>query len=249
MGRLTHYQGQFRRTAVNAERHLQIARQREDLVQQGMALTSMMEGKAQTADGGDLLGMSGEVMRLAEQSGEFGSKVKALGGIALAHLWSEDWQAAEENARSVLALIAKGRPTSFGLLGGYNAPAQVYLTLWERGTHPDSGYLKRQTALAVKALATFAKIFPVGEPAALRARGTQAWLSGRTVAAQQLWHKSLERARAMHMPFEEALTLYDLARRLPADDPQRAEYLARVKSVFEQAEAGPHLRRAKEDLG
>jgi class 3 adenylate cyclase len=232
--RVKYYQGQFHKSAELADQLYAMAKQKGDIVQQSWSLTSRMETHLLLADREDILILAAELEELVKQSNETGPQLKFYGVSALVHLQNGEWAAADESGRQLLALISKERPTSFGLLTGYIAAADTYLTLCEHQALLDVAYLQRQATLAFKQLARIAQILPIGEPAKLRAQGVQAWLSGRNKQAHKFWHQSLVRAQAMHMPLEEALTHYERGRHLPMDDPQRNMHLNRAQQLFQQ---------------
>lgn len=70
------------------------------------------------------------------------------------------------------------RPTSYLSLPGYHALAETYLSLWQLaqspGDQPLKGYdtqkLKSASKQACKMLSQFARIFPIGRPAAGQCR-------------------------------------------------------------------------------
>jgi class 3 adenylate cyclase len=232
--RVKYYQGQFHESAELADRLYATAKQQSDIVQQSWSMTSRMETHLLLADREDILALATELEELVKQSNETGPRQKFYGVSALVHLQNGEWTAADESAKQLLTLISKERPASFGLLTGYIAAADTYLSLWERQALPDMDYLRRQATLACKQLARFAQILPIGEPAKLRAQGVHAWLSGRNKQAFKLWNQSLGRAQALHMPLEEAVTHYELGRHLSTQDPQRDAHLDRAQQLFGQ---------------
>ncbi len=244
--RIKYYQGQFHESAQLADKLYAMAKQQRDIVQQSWSLTSRMETHLLLADRDDILTLAAELEELVRQSNETGPRQKFYGVSALVHLQNGEWTAADESAKQLLKLISKERPTSFGLLTGYIAAADTYLSLWERHALPDVNYLRQQATLSCKLLTRFAQILPIGEPAKLRAHGVHAWLSGRDKQAHQLWEQSLARAQAMHMPLEEALTQYELGRHLSADNPQRVTYLDRAEQLFEEMGVYYYQPRMKE---
>jgi len=232
--RVKYYQGQMHESAELADRLYAMAKQQSDIVQRSWSLTSRMETHLLLADRDDILALASELEELVKQSNETGPRQKFFGVSALVHLQNGEWAASDKSAKQLLTLISKERPASFGLLTGYIAAADTYLSLWEHQALPDQAYLRRQATLACKQLARFAQILPIGEPAKLRAQGMLAWLSGRNKQALKLWSQSLERAQALQMPLEEAVTDYELGRHLSIEDPQREAYLDRAQQLFQQ---------------
>ena len=234
LNRVLYYQGKFEQARASAERLYAMARRREDAVQETWGLTSLMEVLVLVAPGDAVLARTPELERLVLQTGETGPRQKIHCLSALAHLGRQEWAAAEASATALMALIAGERPTSFGLLTVYTAAAETYLALWERDALPDAAHLQRQSAAAVKLLARFAGILPIGQPALFRLQGTHAWLKGRPAAARAHWAKALARAQALDMPLEAALAEFELGRHLPPADPARHARLQRAQSALRQ---------------
>ncbi|HEY3311808.1 MAG TPA: AAA family ATPase [Anaerolineales bacterium] len=232
--RIKYYQGQFQQSAELADRLYAMSKQQGDIVKQSWSLTSRMETHLLLADRDDILILAAELEELVRQSNETGPRQKFYGVSALVHLQNGDWAAADESAKQLLKLISGDRPTSFGLLTGYIAAADTYLSIWERRALPDLKYLQAQATLACKLLTKFAQILPIGEPARLRANGLLAWLTGRSRQAQKLWAQSLLSAQGLHMPLDEALAHFELGRHLSTDDPQRDAHLDRARQLFHQ---------------
>ena len=116
-------------------------------------------------------------------------------------LREEDGARAAAAARETLAAIGRAR-FKFDLLEVFATPAEVLLTLRERGEAVDE-----DLAAALKAVGGFARTYAFGRPRASRAAGRAAWLAGDHKKAGQLWRKSLTQADALGMTHERALTV------------------------------------------
>jgi hypothetical protein len=123
----------------------------------------------------------------------------------------------------------KLRPTSLFGLYCFNAVVPLLLTLWESG-QADVAATARQ---ACKAFNRLSRIFFVVQPDALRCQGLCDWLSGDHASAMRNWQRSHERAQSLDIPYAEARALYEMARHLPADDPEGKNYLASAKAKFQ----------------
>jgi hypothetical protein len=232
--RVRQYQGKFYQVEEIAHNLYNVSRKRNDVMKEGWSLGNLVEILFWLARDGDIAAMSVEVKRLLQESHDKGPYQQLYAACALDHMRRNEWTAAEEDAKQLLSFMAGERPTSFGLLATYTAAAEVYLVLWERQALPDSGYLRRQAELACRLLNRYAQVIPIGEPAALRSQASYAWLSGQKRRANALWNKSLARAQALSMPWEEAMTRYELGRHLPLNDPQRDKYLVGAQELFQQ---------------
>jgi eukaryotic-like serine/threonine-protein kinase len=78
--------------------------------------------------------------------------------------------------------------------------------------------------------------------------GRYQWLKGNSSKAMQLWDKSLETARKMHMPYDEGLARYEIGRHMDAKDPQRNVHLADALKIFERLGAQYDVERVREVL-
>jgi eukaryotic-like serine/threonine-protein kinase len=241
------FQGMFQQLAEMSDKHLVIARQREDINQHSMGLTSKMEA-AVHLDDKDIMLMAAEVDKLNSLHKASGNVIKNHSIKALSYLWHNQWDAAEKSAKAILDFALKERPTSFGLLYGYAAPASVYLSIWEHEGISDLAYIQKQAEVSVKLLRKFANIFPIGMPWLLRCQGLYEWLSGKHESAITSWTQSLEAAQKMHMKFDEAAAYYELGRHLPSDNPQRIPHLTHAKDLFQRIGSIPNLQKAQAEL-
>ncbi|HYN18957.1 MAG TPA: hypothetical protein VEY96_12845, partial [Actinomycetes bacterium] len=105
--------------------------------------------------------------------------------------------------------------------------AEVALDLRERGHDP------AVAADACDRLRSFTAGCPVTAARALRAGGLQLWLAGRRPKAVRAWRRSLDSARRLDLPYDEALAHLELGRHLRAPEATpggwgRDEHLARA---------------------
>jgi hypothetical protein len=134
-----------------------------------------------------------------------------------------DWARARETAHEQLAAIGRAR-FKFDLLEVFATPAEVLLSLWERGEAS-----AEEARTACKALGSYARIYTFARPRALRARGRHDWLAGKHRQARRLWSDSAARATELDMPYERALTLRQMGRYLG-----NTEQLAEAEALFAQ---------------
>jgi hypothetical protein len=99
---------------------------------------------------------------------------------------------------------------------------------------------------ALNTLHGFAKTFPIGRPSLLRLQGLYARLTGNPAQAQQLWQTSLAEAERLSMPYEQALTHYEIGRWMSGGD--RQQELNRAQELFQQLGASYDAARVKDRL-
>jgi tetratricopeptide (TPR) repeat protein len=177
--------------------------------------------------------------------GENEDAVWAYGVLALAHWRNGDHNQARKAAEAGAQRFNKFRPTAAQVLEGYVDLAEIYLALWEQ-TNARDATLHGGVKQALAALQGFAKIFPIGRPSLLRLQGLYATLTGRPVKAQRLWQTSLAEAERLSMPYEQALTRYEIGRWKSGDDRQLV--LRHAQELFQQIGAVYDAGRVKDLL-
>jgi hypothetical protein len=121
--------------------------------------------------------------------------------------------------------------------------AEVALALRERGHDP------AVAAGACDRLRSLTAGCPVAEARTLRTGGLQLWLAGRRPRAVRAWRRSLDTARRLDLPYDEAMAHLELGRHLRAPETTpggwgRDEHLARSRELFSALGTGPALARA-----
>ena len=130
---------------------------------------------------------------------------------------------------------------------------EVYLTLWENaiamGTESEIKHLKAAARRACRSLHKYAALFPVGKPRSWLYRGRFEWLAGRQRRAHKHWRKSLAYAQHLAMPYEAALTHFEIGRHLSVDNhaarATRQTHLKQAIEIFERLGTAYDLERAK----
>jgi tetratricopeptide (TPR) repeat protein len=170
--------------------------------------------------------------------------VNALGLLALAHLRQGNTEQALEIASYVVDHIGRSAPIGYVAFGGYMAPAEVFLKVWE--TSNDKSYAKpaRQDLGQLK---RYTRRFPIGEPRFLLLRGCYAWLSGNHRRANRLWQQAIKRAQELGMFYEMALARYEIGRH-HADDDERRKHIQQAAVIFDQLGATYHADEARNTL-
>jgi tetratricopeptide (TPR) repeat protein len=234
-----------------------MARSRGDRLQQAWGLNGQVEGLLRTGGPDELQQAMAFLHSAVELFTENIDKVSVLGSygwLGVAHLRREDPQAAWEAAESGLRLIREIRaPTAYYMLSGCSNVAAAYLGLWEADWSGPAGGsaafpVAERARAACRALARFARILPLGLPASRLAKGRLASLLKKPTAAMHAWKAALRAATRLHMPYEEAVAQFEIARHLPPQHPQRQVRLARACDLFTAAGARFDLARARQLL-
>jgi class 3 adenylate cyclase len=162
----------------------------------------------------------------------------------------QDWVQAEACVAQLEQMLARSPFPFYFSLDSYVICAEVPLTLWRCANHPtDPAQIWRWQAAAHRAnraLQRFARIYPIGRSAALRCIGNFAWLKGQMKKAQRCWQASLEAARKVSMPRDEALAHWALGR---LSVPERPAHRQEARNILEQLGAGAYFEHLKkEDL-
>ena len=83
----------------------------------------------------------------------------------------------------------------------------------------------------------FAYLYPIAKPYVGRWRGLYQWLAGHPQRAMQSWKKSLRDGEFYKMPYEQALTHFEIGRHLPDDSPEKKVHLDQARHLFETLDA------------
>ncbi len=248
-------QGEFAGIAPLFSDLYESARRRGDAQYQvygllGQALCLVLLGKVDQAASllekvQDLLG--GKVGRVEE--------IYAYGLFALTYLRQGQSQAARQAADWATRLIAQSRPISYTLVHAYTSVAKVYLALWEANLavqSVDDAHLveRRQLAelagQACQALHNFARVFPIGQPAAWICQGLYEWLTDQPSRARQAWRRGLAAAERVDMPYEQGWAHYELGRHAAGAAPvELQKHLAQASEIFTRLGAALDLARVE----
>lgn len=140
---------------------------------------------------------------------------------AIAALQQEQWAEAHELALAQLEAVARAR-MKYDLLEVFAASSHVLLVLWQHGEATAS-----EVKQGLKLLQGYARTYPFARPRLLRYQAQYAWGKGKHGRAKKLWQRSLQRAQALGMQYEQALTLAARGEFLAADgDRQQAAVIA-----------------------
>ena len=150
-------------------------------------------------------------------AGVGGANVGWLYGLMAETYWRlDDPDRARAAAASAAESLYTERPGVVFVLDGFTGAAETYLGLWVGHTSRGAAATKAAAERAVKKLTRYSKVFPIGEPAALRYSGRIKEFSEDAKGALDIWEQAEERSRELGMPFEEGLISLNLGR-LAAD--------------------------------
>jgi len=94
--------------------------------------------------------------------------------------------------------------------------------------------IEKYAKLALKNLKKFTAIFPIGGPSLNRFSGNLAWHQNKPEKAFKYWHTAAEKAHVFPMKYEEARAYLELARHLPAENPERNAAFGKAAALFEE---------------
>ncbi|WP_437590607.1 serine/threonine-protein kinase [Sorangium sp. So ce1000] len=172
--------------------------------------------------------LSAEVQRLGDRTQQI-----THGQVALGHLLRGARGEARAAAERTLPMLCGGQPAGYHCLYGYAATCEVLLALLEDARGPaERRELSRLSSEACRALARYARTFPLGRSTSLRLRGLAAWLAGGRACAARLWAAAIDDALQRGLPVEEARARFELARHLSRRAPERERQIARAVALF-----------------
>jgi tetratricopeptide (TPR) repeat protein/predicted Ser/Thr protein kinase len=142
------------------------------------------------------------------------SNVMLEGTLAQSALHAGAPEEALAACQRLTARLARGESPATGqCLDGVGAAPDVLLCLREaRVPQSELPGFELDLEHALAALRSFARVFPIARPAALRCRARLLFDRGRTAAARRHWMRSARSARRFGMRLEEARVHLDLAR-------------------------------------
>lgn len=183
-----------------------------------------------------------------------GSIINVYGGIAAFRMRRGEIPAAFDAVEKSLIYIESSTPTSYFTLSGYACTAEAAIKLWEvTNTDPtftasDRDKARNNANRARKAGHRFARLFKIARPFAMRWQGLYEWLEGNEGAAHKSWEKSVQAAEKFIMPYEKALTHYEIGRHLPANDSSREDQLTQAMTLFARLKAQYDAELARQAL-
>ena len=228
---MAHARGDFRRSAeIWLQIHVDALRSGDVQVQRwglsGQAECFLPLGRVDEA-----VSYLRTALDIALEVADTGTDISCYGALAQALLLQGRPEEARRAAENGLRLVAGVSPIAFSTVGGYVSLAWTYLRLWEAA--PLDGELAAAARRAEAALWQFARIFPIGRPAAFLSRGTRLWLEGRKDKALRMWRTGLAVARSQQMRYREAALHAEMTRFLPEGHPEKESAATRSREICE----------------
>ncbi|MEN8160357.1 MAG: hypothetical protein ABFS41_09835, partial [Myxococcota bacterium] len=154
--------------------------------------------------------------------------------LALAALRAGQTDEALAACQRLTTRLARGESPGTGqCIDGVAAVPDVLLSLREaRVPQSEMPGFEQDLERALNALRSFARIFPIARPAALRCQARVLQERGREAAARRAWRRSARAARRLQMPVDEAHVHLDLSRFAP-DAEARHRELAAAHAILE----------------
>jgi eukaryotic-like serine/threonine-protein kinase len=175
----------------------------------GRAECAVAEGR-----GRDALALYQLARPLLERGADNSQRI-ACGLIGEAYLAEGDPERARRAAIEALELIGQSPPAAVHCIGGTRAAAEVMFRCWEdEESRLGRGELEtiRWARRAHRAMASYARIFPIGRPAAHRFTGALHMRSGRPARALAAWEEARRSAEQLDIPAELGYAHFELGR-------------------------------------
>lgn len=161
-------------------------------------------------------------------------RILGAGMLALARFRRGDHLGALTAADAAEAVISTTDQVTHYLLEAYLALAEVYDGLWA-ARQPTGGTsvaaMRDRLAGAAKLAETYARMYPIGRPAALLIRGWIASRDGNLAGAAKLYRRALAAASRLRMPGMEATAHRALATRAGLDATARQHHAAQAEEL------------------
>jgi class 3 adenylate cyclase/tetratricopeptide (TPR) repeat protein len=169
-------------------------------------------------------------------------EIRTYAILALAHLYQGNLQEARQATEAAMALIAESGAAGVYSSGNYGI-INVYLALWENPGpwQSERADFARQSRAACTAAGRAARLVPLTQAHALRFQALADWLDGKHARARRGWLKSLAATQQFGLPYERALTHYEIGRH--ASGAERQEHLTQAATLFQQLGATHDLAR------
>jgi tetratricopeptide (TPR) repeat protein len=251
LGMVHYFQGHLKQSAELYDELLASAERRGDAHNQAWALRGQAYCLLPCGEFTEALNRLQTIQTIFSQNPDIVDEalhIDVYGLLAMAYGRSGQPELALAAADQALNLIAKTSPTSYLSLPGYSGVVETYLNFWENQLASGSACsenVKANIRQACRALASYARVFPIGRPRAYLCRGLFEWLSGRPYRARRWWSRSLSAAQRLGMPYSQGRAHYEIGRHLPPTDPAREVQLTRAGEIFSQLPAPYEVQRVQ----
>lgn len=196
-----------------------------------------------------------QAQALARATGEAVSYLADSGLLALALFELGDFGAARALLDEGLAIMSTlpRLATAHHLLNGLDTFSELVLRFWEREAPPSGSAAWKQwsqhAAMATTRTSGYARMFDIGAPMAAQRLALQHWLHGRRAKALTAWQHAIAEGERTAIPYETAKAHLELARHLPAGDPQAQAHATQAMAIFGRLGAHAGLQQARAVAG
>ena len=247
LGGSYYFAGHFREALRIWTEHHERSERRDDVLHQAWGHGGCALNLLRLGDFPETIARAEAALAIFETNEDRISEIMVHGVLAVARLRENDLAAATRAADGVFKKIRSlDRPASYLLLEGYSAVIEVYLANQKAETDPGrkKAFLADARA-ALKAMKTYAKVFPIGRPRFEYWQGQIDQLAGFSEKAHKHWRTSLAAAQELGMLYEQALAHEVLAQNGP-NPAERPIDLERALKLFTETEARYNRQRLLE---
>ncbi len=194
-----HFLGEFQHSSSLWHRVYELALQRGDVQVQRWALTGQAENMVSEGRYSEAIDLLELVLILPLEISDHANDISAAGLLAAAYLGRQESDTAAEWAGKALRLIQQTQPAAYSSLEGYAATTAVFTRLWAQ---TGSAHHRTAARQAVKAMRSFARVFPIAEPRAWLWQAVCCELDGQTRRARTCRAKARAAAARLKTPVE-----------------------------------------------
>jgi class 3 adenylate cyclase len=229
-----HYRGNFVERVRLGQQVFQLAQASGDLQAQAWGLLDQIESLLHLGDFQRVETLGAALRSHLGQSIYGADEIMAYGLLAALELRVGRIEGALGYADKALAVMMAVTPTLVYNLEAYAAIADVYLTCSGLDREKARNDFTMRAKQAGDCLRRFARVFRVARPRAKLISGREKLLAGDVKAALQESRESLQLAKQLEMPYEQALAHRQIAELLPESDARRSDELDHAQQLFER---------------
>ena len=254
LGLAQYFRGDFENSLASFEQAEQSATYLDNPVQLAQGLTGAALSKIR-------LGLPDEGSQIAQNVlNDFQEtapdpiwEFKAYSALGWAAYQKGNWQSALEAYNELKKRINDHFSPLPAAFEGFALIVLVPLALWEAWVDPDhanlreavnrpgsQGAWKRDAQMALRVFHSYAGHFPIARARTLLYQGLYHWLSDQHQDAQTSWLESLQAARKLDMPYDEALACLELGRHAVGE--AQKEYLEYASRIFTRCNSAFELK-------
>nr|MBA3534051.1 AAA family ATPase [Ardenticatenales bacterium] len=244
LAQIAYYQGEFSHSVALWAEVDTWAQRSENPLQQAWASWGQAEGLLRLGRTDEAIKRLDNALSLLAQNTDYASEIRVYGLLAQAYLYQGKPEAARQAAQTGARLMAQSspKPTAHYLFEGYAGMAEGFL-----GSSESSGSMLEEKQ-ACDNLNLYAYIFPLGQPRAHLLQGCYYWQTGEHARAYHAWEQSLQAAKRLAMPYEEARVHLELGRHVFLEEAARKRHLTEASTLFEQLGATDEVAQIRATL-